>query len=417
MAGAKNTDDLSSSASEREDEDEEEPESSDEDKDVNGSSEEDTSDEEEEEEEDSDEEESSGDSSDEESSDEEEDVVDVKVSVLPSNDIRGFALSLSKKGLQRIHKALRKDYGSDISLFFRDTDGDVVTIKSWHDLQYAYRTARAAQTVTSGPSSSDQANSIAVRLKLFAEVGKSEGKGSEATAATTVRFADRQEHISPTNRLRGSEDGSSVSARERVLLDTGVTTLDSTGLHDRLETTTVTDALASPTTRAQLNYEVLWKRGELLGSGSFGKVYSGINLTSGERLAVKEVALRRGKDKRRHRQHVQALQLEVQILSSLVHDNIIKYYGTEYTKHTLRIFLELANDGTVRDAIKEFGEYSFLLIRWGCRCPHSVHTHSLTVPSFVPYRRLSRASGATLRRGYHRRPALPAQQEVHPPGH
>lgn len=43
------------------------------------------------------------------------------------------------------------------------------------------------------------------------------------------------------------------------------------------------------------DYEVIWKRGELLGRGSFGQVYSGINLTNGERMAVKEVILYPGK--------------------------------------------------------------------------------------------------------------------------
>ena len=50
-----------------------------------------------------------------------------------------------------------------------------------------------------------------------------------------------------------------------------------------------------------VDYEVIWKKGELLGTGSFGQVYSGINLTNGERMAVKEVVLNPGK---RHKQQV-----------------------------------------------------------------------------------------------------------------
>jgi isocitrate dehydrogenase kinase/phosphatase len=76
-------------------------------------------------------------------------------------------------------------------------------------------------------------------------------------------------------------------------------------------------------------------------------------LSTGERIAVKEVTLRRSK---KHRQQAQALQQEVKILSSLDHRNIIKYIGAECTKNTLRIFLELATDGTLKDAINEFGK-------------------------------------------------------------
>ena len=50
-----------------------------------------------------------------------------------------------------------------------------------------------------------------------------------------------------------------------------------------------------------------------------------------------------------------ALRQEVKILSTLDHPNIIKYLGTEFKEGALRIFLELATDGTVKDALNEFG--------------------------------------------------------------
>jgi hypothetical protein len=271
-------------------------------------------------------------------------VVDIKICVLPSNDIRGFALPVTRKGLSAILKALRKDYGTGVSVFFRDSDGDVVTIKSWHDLQYAHRSLRLAQSAT--PTSVTGSGKGAVKLKLFAETAKPQ--------PPQVRFAATE---SQSLDIQMQES----FARTDFTLGASVTTLDVDSLamsvtgdkqSRMLEANETLTATAPSPVRGALNYEVLWKRGELLGSGSFGKVYSGISLTTGGRMAVKEVALRRGK---RHKQHVQALQLEVKILSSLSHENIIKYMGTEYTKQMLRIFMELATDGTVKDAINEFG--------------------------------------------------------------
>ena len=57
-----------------------------------------------------------------------------------------------------------------------------------------------------------------------------------------------------------------------------------------------------------------------------------------------------------HTYQAKALRQEVKILSTLDHPNIIKYLGTEFKEGALRIFLELATDGTVKDALNEFGE-------------------------------------------------------------
>ena len=62
------------------------------------------------------------------------------------------------------------------------------------------------------------------------------------------------------------------------------------------------------------------------------------------------------------KQQALALQQEIKILSQLDHPNIIKYLGTEYSNKTMRIFLELANEGSVKDALTEFGKLRFDII-------------------------------------------------------
>eukprot|EP00607_Mallomonas_marina_P000098 CAMPEP_0182426602 /NCGR_PEP_ID=MMETSP1167-20130531/13119_1 /TAXON_ID=2988 /ORGANISM="Mallomonas Sp, Strain CCMP3275" /LENGTH=388 /DNA_ID=CAMNT_0024608167 /DNA_START=99 /DNA_END=1265 /DNA_ORIENTATION=+ len=110
----------------------------------------------------------------------------------------------------------------------------------------------------------------------------------------------------------------------------------------------------------EIEEELLWQRGDVIGEGSYGEVYSGINLSTGEMIAVKEVRLGAGK---RHREQAEALQMEIKILSELDHPNIIKYLGAESSAGTLRIFLELATEGSLKDVLKKFGPLSEPLVR------------------------------------------------------
>jgi len=41
-----------------------------------------------------------------------------------------------------------------------------------------------------------------------------------------------------------------------------------------------------------MNMKMQWKRGDLIGIGSCGKVYSGLNLKTGEIIAIKSVKVK-----------------------------------------------------------------------------------------------------------------------------
>ena len=45
-----------------------------------------------------------------------------------------------------------------------------------------------------------------------------------------------------------------------------------------------------------------WKRGQLLGAGSFGKVYAGLDLKSGTQIAVKQVRVPAEASKKRSKE-------------------------------------------------------------------------------------------------------------------
>ncbi|XP_021887071.1 LOW QUALITY PROTEIN: mitogen-activated protein kinase kinase kinase YODA-like [Carica papaya] len=70
-----------------------------------------------------------------------------------------------------------------------------------------------------------------------------------------------------------------------------------------------------------------WKKGRLLGRGTFGHVYLGFNRESGEMCAMKEVTL--FSDDVKSRESVQQLGQEIALLSRLRHPNIVQYYGSE----------------------------------------------------------------------------------------
>lgn len=82
--------------------------------------------------------------------------------------------------------------------------------------------------------------------------------------------------------------------------------------------------------RAEPPVRLRWQRGELLGTGAFGRVYLGLNEETGELLAVKEVLLSGGTMAKATEQ-LRSLEAEVGLLRALSHPNIVRYIGTERT--------------------------------------------------------------------------------------
>jgi mitogen-activated protein kinase kinase kinase len=81
-----------------------------------------------------------------------------------------------------------------------------------------------------------------------------------------------------------------------------------------------------------------WVRGELIGRGTYGRVYLALNATTGEMIAVKQVEIpRTASDKNDSRQVtvVQALKDESETLRVLDHPNIVQYLGFEETLSNL----------------------------------------------------------------------------------
>ncbi|KAJ3004287.1 hypothetical protein HKX48_001326, partial [Thoreauomyces humboldtii] len=118
-----------------------------------------------------------------------------------------------------------------------------------------------------------------------------------------------------------------------------------------------------------------WVCGPLIGKGSFGKVYYGVNVKTGDLLAVKQVELvslpprkvqpeggNGGKTDQRRRM-VDALHREITLLKDLDHDNVVRYLGYDVKGTTINVFLEYVSGGSIQSSIAAMGRFEEPLVR------------------------------------------------------
>ncbi|TKY61498.1 Mitogen-activated protein kinase kinase kinase ANP1 [Spatholobus suberectus] len=109
---------------------------------------------------------------------------------------------------------------------------------------------------------------------------------------------------------------------------------------------------------------IRWRKGELIGCGAFGQVYVGMNLDSGELLAVKQVLIAASSaSKEKAQAHIKELEEEVKLLKDLSHPNIVRYLGTVREEDTLNILLEFVPGGSISSLLGKFGAFPEAVIR------------------------------------------------------
>uniref|UniRef100_A0A6B2LDW5 Protein kinase domain-containing protein n=1 Tax=Arcella intermedia TaxID=1963864 RepID=A0A6B2LDW5_9EUKA len=99
----------------------------------------------------------------------------------------------------------------------------------------------------------------------------------------------------------------------------------------------------------------------MLGYGSFGMVYLGLNIYSGDFMAIKQVSLH--SENLENSSEVQSLQQEISFLQTLNHENIVQYMGSSVENSYLNIFLEYVSGGSIASIIKRFGKINEILTR------------------------------------------------------
>jgi len=104
-----------------------------------------------------------------------------------------------------------------------------------------------------------------------------------------------------------------------------------------------------------------WTKGDNLGEGSYGSVWLALNGDTGELFALKEV--RMGSSDKHRDESIEQLEQEVNVLSRLVHPNIVRYIGITREETALYIFLEYVPGGSIASLVNRFGKFEENVIR------------------------------------------------------
>lgn len=105
-----------------------------------------------------------------------------------------------------------------------------------------------------------------------------------------------------------------------------------------------------------------WQRGQLLGEGSFGRVWMALDEASGELQAVKEVPIELP-DTPQAKHAARQLEEEVRVLQRIAHRNIVRYVGAQRDDGRFYVFLEYIAGGSVASLLAQFGPFRERVVR------------------------------------------------------
>lgn len=97
------------------------------------------------------------------------------------------------------------------------------------------------------------------------------------------------------------------------------------------------------------NVTMRWQQGNFVGGGTFGSVYSAINLDSGYLMAVKEIRLQ---DPQLIPTIAQQIRDEMNVLEVLDHPNVVSYHGIEVHRDKVYIFMEFCSGGSLANLLE-----------------------------------------------------------------
>ena len=116
--------------------------------------------------------------------------------------------------------------------------------------------------------------------------------------------------------------------------------------------------------KRQATFKII--RGQLIGKGTYGRVYLGMNATTGDFLAVKQVEVNQKvaqQDRDRVKEMVAALDVEIDTMQHLEHPNIVQYLGCERKEFSISIYLEYISGGSVGSCLRKHGKFEESVVR------------------------------------------------------
>ena len=169
------------------------------------------------------------------------------------------------------------------------------------------------------------------------EARRKAGKLAEASAPSVVAKLIATEGIEETHQRWNSKMQEWEEARQAIESEQRLIgrVLDQTRVEDR-----GLQSLAQSSSRIQIR----WQQGRFIGAGTFGTVYSALNLDSGDLMAVKEI---RFQDIASHPTFFEQIKDEMNVMEMLSHPNIVQYFGVEVHRDKVYIFEEFCQGGSL----------------------------------------------------------------------
>ncbi|XP_029450009.1 mitogen-activated protein kinase kinase kinase 4 isoform X2 [Rhinatrema bivittatum] len=90
-----------------------------------------------------------------------------------------------------------------------------------------------------------------------------------------------------------------------------------------------------------------WQRGNKIGEGQYGKVYTCINVDTGELMAMKEIRFQPNDHKT-----IKEIADELKIFEGIKHPNLVRYFGVELHREEMYIFMEYCDEGTLEEVAR-----------------------------------------------------------------
>ncbi|KAM3605541.1 uncharacterized protein V6R79_000461 [Siganus canaliculatus] len=87
-----------------------------------------------------------------------------------------------------------------------------------------------------------------------------------------------------------------------------------------------------------------WQRGNKIGEGQYGKVYTCINVDTGELMAMKEIRFQPNDHKT-----IKETADELKIFEGIKHPKLVRYFGVELHREEMYIFMEYCDEGTLEE--------------------------------------------------------------------